>query len=74
MSKSDMKRWFFLIMAAIIIGVGCFAVMYWLVGNDTTTSLTVSIVAGVGGMVGELMRASFELKKRTKDTGSGKFQ
>lgn len=62
-----MKKWFFILIAAIIIGVGCFAVMYWLVGNDTTTSLTVAIAAGVGGMIGELMRAYFERKKRDKD-------
>ena len=66
-----MKKWFFLVIAAALIGFAIFAALFWLTGSDWTTSFTVALAGGLGALAGELMRAYFERRKTKKMKNNG---
>jgi hypothetical protein len=67
-----MKRVFFLLLAALLIGLILTAIFYWLVGWDLGRSVGVGGSAVAGGLAAEALK-SFGQKKK-QDNAIGKMR
>jgi hypothetical protein len=60
-----MKKFFFLLMAAFLIGFACFAIVYWVVKWNYNESISLALSIGISGLVVELLRPY--IKKKSRD-------
>jgi small basic protein len=64
-----MKHLTTIFIAAIIIGVVCFAVMHYMLGEEINFAINAAICAACGAVIAEYIRLYLEKKKRNNITG-----
>ena len=59
-----MKKFFFLLVAAIIVGFACFAILKWIFKVDYHQSLNLAIVVGATGILIEYIKPLLSNKRQ----------
>jgi len=61
-----MKNFIFLLIGALIVGLVCFAVMYWVFNINRQESFSTSMIVVITGIIVEYIRPYLERKKEKK--------